>query len=295
METSATFYSRGVLGIHSPRALLNTRWMNNCTFFGMRPGKEQRDLCWGDLQLKTDSEGKRFIEFNKERQTKTRTGENPRNIREKKPQMYENKSNVDRCPVNAYLAYKNHRPAAMMSDESPFYLAVNNERPKPCQMWFKCSPLGINSLRSMLKNMVQDSGLDSDKKVVNHSTRKHLVQKLVDNEIPPNEIIQITGHKNVNSLNNYSSLSDKKQKQISAVLSNGASASQTLSAVSIEEKTKSDSYLAGAASGSLFQNCQIGTVNVQVYQPGRTEKCSKIRSEKRLKITVSDDSSSQSQ
>ena len=207
--------------------------------------------------------------------------------------MYENKSNADRCPVNAYLAYKNHRPAAMMSDESPFYLAVNNERPKPCQMWFKCSPLGINSLRSMLKNMVQDSGLDSDKKVVNHSTRKHLVQKLVDNEIPPNEIIQITGHKNVNSLNNYSSY--KKQKQISAVLSNGASASQTLSAVSIEEKTKSDSYLAGAASGSLFQNCQIGTVNVQVYQPGRTEKCSKIRSEKRLKITVSDDSSSQSQ
>ena len=209
--------------------------------------------------------------------------------------MYENKSNADRCPDNAYLAYKDHRPAAMMSDESPFYLAVNNERPKPGQMWFKCSPLGISSLRSMLKNVVQDSGLDSDKKLVNHSTRKHLVQKLVDNEIPPNEIIQITGHKNVNSLNNYSSLSDKKQKQISAVLSNDASTSQTLSAVSIEEKTKSDSYLAGAASGSLFQNCQIVTVNVQVYRPGRTEKCSKIRSEKRLKITVSDDSSSQSQ
>ncbi|KAL9960107.1 hypothetical protein ACROYT_G033513 [Oculina patagonica] len=60
---------------------------------------------------------------------------------------------------------------------------------------------------------------------------------MVDNEIPHNEIIQITGHKNVNSLNNYSSLSDKKQKQISAVLSNDANTSQTLSAVSIEEKT----------------------------------------------------------
>ena len=82
-EDIDTFYSRKLLGIHSPRALLNTLWMNNCTFFGMRPGKEQRDLCWGDLQLKTDSEGNRFIEFNIERQTKTRTGENPRNIREK--------------------------------------------------------------------------------------------------------------------------------------------------------------------------------------------------------------------
>ena len=78
-EDIDTFYSRKVLGIHSPRALLNTIWMNNCTFFGMRPGKELRDLCWGDLQLKTDWEGNRFIEFNIERQTKRRTGENPRN------------------------------------------------------------------------------------------------------------------------------------------------------------------------------------------------------------------------
>ena len=66
-EDIDTFCSRKVLGIHPPRALLNTLWMNNCRFFGMRPGKEQRDLCWGDLQLKTDSEGNRFIEFNIER------------------------------------------------------------------------------------------------------------------------------------------------------------------------------------------------------------------------------------
>ena len=182
-EDIDTFYSRKVLGIHSPRALLNTLWINNCTFFGMRPGKEQRDLSWGDLQLKTDSEGNRFIEFNIERQTKTGTGENPRNIREKKPKMYEDKSNADRCPVNTYLAYKEHRPTSMMTNESPFYLAVNNENPKPGQMWFKCSPLGVNSLRSMLKNMIRDSGLETDKKLVNHSTRKHLVQKLVDNDI----------------------------------------------------------------------------------------------------------------
>ena len=111
---------------------------------------------------------------------KTRTGENPQNIREKKPKMYEDKSNADHCPVNTYLAYKEHRPTSMMTDESPFYLAVNNENQKLGQMWFKCSPLGVNSLRSMLKNMIRDSGLETDKKLVNHSTRKHLVQKLVD-------------------------------------------------------------------------------------------------------------------
>ena len=107
MKTLTLFTATKTYGIHSPRALLNTLWMNNCTFFGMRPGKEQRDLCWGDLQLKTDSAGNRFIEFNIERrQTKTRTGENPRDIGKKKPKMYDDKSNADRCPVNTYLAYK---------------------------------------------------------------------------------------------------------------------------------------------------------------------------------------------
>ena len=139
----------------------------------------------------------------------------------------------------------------------------------------------------MLKNMIRDSGLETDKKLLNHSTRKHLVQ----NDIPPNEIIQITGHKNVNSLNNYSSLSDKKQQEISAVLSNAASTSQSLSAVSIGEATKAESFLSGATSGSLFQNCQIATVNVKVYQSARTDQSSKIPCEKKLKITVPDDSS----
>jgi hypothetical protein len=162
-EDINTFYDQGVLGIDSPRALLNTVWLNNCTYFGMRPGKEQRDLCWGDLQLKRDSQGTRFLAVSRERQTKTRTGENLRNLRAKKPQMYENKSNPDRCPVNSYLAYRKHRPVEMLADASPFYLAVNIEAPKQGQLWYKCSFLGVNSLRSMLKKMVNDSGLEADK------------------------------------------------------------------------------------------------------------------------------------
>ena len=303
------FYDRKVLGTNSPRALLNTVWLNNCIHFGMRPGKEQRDLRWGDLELKQDSEGTRFIEFCRERQTKTRTGENPRNLRSKKPQMYENKSNPDRCPINSYLAYRARRPAGMLADESPFYLAVNIEVPKSEeQQWYKCSPLGVNSLRNMLKRMVEDSGLETDKKLVNHSTRKHLVQKLVDNDIPPTEIMQITGHKNVASINNYSTLSDRKQQQISGLLS-GASAVQTASnsvkshSVSIDEQiSTSTSFLPVSSTnmptGSLFQSCQIGTVNV--YPSGVPTKqqlpqlCSQKRKRRRI-ITLDSSDSSQSQ
>ena len=66
-----------------------------------------------------------------------------------------------------------------------------------------------------------DAVNDTDRKIVNYSTRKHLIQKLVDSEIPPNEIIQITGHKNINSVNNYSTLPATRQQQISTILSNG--------------------------------------------------------------------------
>ena len=84
----------------------------------MRPGQEQRDLCWGDLELKTNADGLRYAEFSTERRTKTRTGQKTKNVRESKPKMLKNLDNNDRCPATAYLAYKQHRPPEMMADDS---------------------------------------------------------------------------------------------------------------------------------------------------------------------------------
>ncbi len=72
------FYRVGVLGNATPRALLNTDWMNNCTYFGMRPGQEQRDLCWGDLQLKTNTDGLRFVAFSTEPKQKHTRAKTPK-------------------------------------------------------------------------------------------------------------------------------------------------------------------------------------------------------------------------
>ena len=44
-EEIEEFYRAGVLRNKTPRALLNTVRMNNCIYFGMRPGQEQRGLC----------------------------------------------------------------------------------------------------------------------------------------------------------------------------------------------------------------------------------------------------------
>ena len=46
--------------------------------FGLRGCKEQKELHWGEIVLKTDSDGKEYLKYF-ERQKKTRTGEDPRN------------------------------------------------------------------------------------------------------------------------------------------------------------------------------------------------------------------------
>ena len=67
-----------------------------------------------------------------------------------------------------------------------------------------------------MKDMTQAAGISGK---TNYSSRKTLVQKLQHNGVPPNQIIQITGHKNLQSVNNYSSLREKQMEGISRILS----------------------------------------------------------------------------
>ena len=125
-------YEKGQLGAHNPNALLNTVWWNNCRHFGMRGGREHHDLRWGDVKLMTNSGGKEYLEYS-ERQTKTRQGDNPRNIRSVKPTMWSTSSDINdnRNPVSVYKQYRDRRPKDMFGSDSPFYLGINHVRQCP--------------------------------------------------------------------------------------------------------------------------------------------------------------------
>ena len=75
--------------------------------------------------------------------------------------MYENHDNPERCPVITYLKYKEKRLIEMCGSDSPFYLAINTEVPKPGKKWLENSALGVNSLRSMMENMQIEPGLET--------------------------------------------------------------------------------------------------------------------------------------
>ena len=99
----------------------------------------------------------------------------------------------------------------MLEPDSSFYLSVNYFKPETHasvegKNWFKAQPMGVNKLNNIMKYTTCAAGIPGK---TNHSGRKTLGQKLQDNGVPPNQIIQITGHKNLQSVNNYSSLRKK--------------------------------------------------------------------------------------
>ena len=277
-----TLYEKGAMDLNNPRALVSSIWFNNCMHFGLRGGKEQRELKWGDITLKTDSSGKEYLEYSTERQTKTRPGDNPANTRSVKPRMYENlEVSPERNPVYLYKFFKAKRPEKTLSIDSPFYLSVNqtsaNKLALPETKWFKSQPMGVNKLNSLMKDCAEMAEIGLDKRITNHSARKTLVQTLQDKNVPPTQIIQVTGHKNLQSVNNYSTLREKQQEDISTILSSSLSHTENFAehssenlkqVVTLEMEAIQHSHesLPSTSSNALFHGNYItgGTFNVHI-------------------------------
>ena len=203
----------GQLGMSNPESILNTLWLFNTAGFGLRGTDEHRQMCFGDIKLKTDDEGEEFIEFT-ERSTKTRQGDDTKNIRPVKPKLWSNSKNKDRCPVSVFKKYIQLRPKDYCNEDDPFYIATNTSKlfNKSSDKWFKKQPVGVNKIKSFMKRMSTTLNGSDAKGLSNHSARKYLIQKLTDSNIPPTDIVQISGHKNISSVNSYSHLNKKSTK-----------------------------------------------------------------------------------
>ena len=93
------------------------------------------------------------------------------------------------------------------------------------RVWFKAQTLGDNSLRSMSPKMCQDAGIKGPN-YTNHSVRKTGITKLLHENVPPTDIAQYSGHKNVASINNYATISTEQRKNISHILQHAKPSNQ---------------------------------------------------------------------
>ena len=123
-------------------------------------------------------------------------------------------------------------------------------------------------------------------------------EKLNDKNIPPTHIMQLSGHRNVQSVNNYSTVSNEQQKNMSLILSGNTTStsiekrpvSSSRSGVATEccksSFMKSSSFpAAGPFSGAVFHGGQFNlTINTVNKSPTSTDHSTQsTRSFKRIK------------
>jgi hypothetical protein len=151
------------------------------------------------------------------------------------------------CPVKLYKVYAEQRPESTKTPESRFYLCANPKFGKSCpsgNRWFLDIPIGKNSLGSIAKRMSEQANFSA--RHTNHSGRKTSITNLLDAGCPPTEVAQLSGHKNLMSLNSYHSVSINKQQSMSTIIhKHGAASSKESSVASndIEMDDQSDEEL----------------------------------------------------
>ena len=87
----------------------------------------------------------------------------------------------------------------MLEPDAPFYLAINHRRKPNDKVWYLDKPLGKNEIGKFLKDAFAAAKLDdtNKKKVFNHSVRKTSVARLLEADVLPNFVAQLSGHKKV--------------------------------------------------------------------------------------------------
>ena len=116
-----------------------------------------------------------------------------------------------------YRAFADHRPLEMKQPDSPFFLAINHRLQPSFQISYSKAALGKNKIGKFLSKAAKAAKLPGN--ITNHSARKTCISRLMDADMPENFVAQLSGHKNLKSLDSYKSASTAHQRKMSLVLS----------------------------------------------------------------------------
>ena len=135
--------------------------------------------------------------------------------RQFQPRMFQ--TGGERCPVALFRQYISRRPPNLRTSD-PFYLSIKyNRRPGYVQ------PMGENKINPMIKKITFGTTLESsEKRFSNHSAHKTLVSKMKAN-LEKSSIAQVTGHRKIQSLDDYDEADDDEKRQLSWAISKGNS------------------------------------------------------------------------
>ena len=148
------------------------------------------------------------------------------------------------------------------------------QRPSPKakesdMIWYENSPLGVNTLATMMKEISLGAGLSQT--YTNHSVRATAITLWSNANVPSRHIMTISCHANEQSISSFNSRPSVKQlKNCSNILSNALVSKEASSAVIHVPVTPTSSSISYSASNSsalafpngFFHGCIIANANV---------------------------------
>ena len=221
-EEITHLYKTGYFGTTHPVTLQRAIWWELTTHFGHRARDEARQLNFGDIKIMKEFNSEtEYLLWDTERSTKTRDGARPMAHRRSfDPKAYQ--TGNERCPVLLYKKFVSHRPVTMCVDDAPLFLAVrhNIDNYHEEKLWYYPRPLGKNTIGEFLskaRECLKSSSTCTQTnkgKVSNHSARKTSITNLLNNDISPLHVKQVSGHKKIESLEAYHVASIRQQKNL---------------------------------------------------------------------------------
>ncbi|KAK2554202.1 Transcriptional regulator QRICH1 [Acropora cervicornis] len=237
----------GEFGTSNPTVLQRTLWWIIALHFGFRARDESHRLKWGDVTLEKDPETENDILM-----WRYERGSKMRQVRALHATAQA--TGTKRCRVKIYKEFARHRPLEINKPDSPFYLAVKHQRKPDDDVWYMRSPFGKNEIGKFLSTAAKNASLQG--RVTNHSLRKTCIARLLDANVSNNFVAQLSGHRNLKSLDAYKSASYENQRRMSLALSRSSSDQTTISART-ETTTRPTASVTTVESAS-FNSVQLG-------------------------------------
>ena len=209
-------WSQGLLGVHSPTALLNTVVFQLGLTCSLRAGKEHRSLrsipFKSQFEFVHDSQYNMFLRYTEDFGLKTNKGGlKHRSVECKVVDVYPI-NNVDRCPVKIFQTYLAHLPSNRVCQA----LYLQPRKKFNCKSWYLDKPVGINTLQNVVKNLCETAGLPGY--YTNHSLRSSSATRMYRSGIDEQIISEITGHRSI-AVRSYKRTSQSQKQKASKIIS----------------------------------------------------------------------------
>ena len=217
LEFEQKLWETNVLGEDSPDKLRSTVLYLLGVNCALQAGDEHYALrrpggCTSSqLSFESNSLGVKCLVYKEDTVTKTNRGGLHDMKKERKIVWIKPNSDPTRWPIRIVQKYINLLP---VGGSRPNLYLHSLKKPKP-YVWYGESPLGINKVRSVVKEMLRDVGLDGF--FTNHSLHRTAASRLYQAGQNVKLIKEVTGHIS-NAVEKYEITSDQQRMDISSII-----------------------------------------------------------------------------